>query len=169
MINLKAVVIALFFASFSFVTPEAKSTISKEVEKLGRELQKESALMFSKENFLNQDDLLAEGEEGKTFDHKNPPKNLLEADVTEIVERGQSFEAIDEAEPFLQRSLEICSNADENGYSGGLQVIENPRGEVEIRTETCEDHVSRLYTALQIREVNVIPEVLEKQKICKGI
>jgi len=167
-INLKALVIALLFTGFSFGTLEAKTKISKEVEKLGRELQKETALMFSTENFLNQDDLLAEDEEGQTFDHKNPPRNLLEADITEVVERGQSFEAIDEAEPFLQCSLEICSNADENGYSGGLQAIENPQGEVEIRTETCEDHVSRLYTALQIREVNVIPEVLEKQKICKG-
>ena len=168
MINLKALVIALLFAGFSFATLEAKTKISKEVEKLGRELQKETALMFSTENFLNQDDLLAEDEEGKTFDHKNPPRNLLEADITEVVERGQSFEAIDEAEPFLQRSLEICSNGDEHGYSGGLQVIENPQEEVEIRTETCEDHVSRLYTVSQTREVNVIPEVLEKRTICKG-
>jgi len=167
-INLKAVVIALLFTGFSFATLEAKTKISKEVEKLGRELQKETALMFSKENFFNQDDLLAEGEEGQTFDHKNPPRNLLEADITEVVERGQSFEAIDEAEPFLQRSLEICSNGDEHGYSGGLQVINNPQGEVEIRTETCEDHVSRLYTVSQTREVNVIPEVLEKRTICKG-
>jgi hypothetical protein len=167
-INLKGAGVALLVAGFSFATLEAKSTISKEVEKLGRELQKETALMFSKENFLNQDDLLAEDEEGQTFDHKSPPRNLLEADVTEVVERGQTFEAIDEAEPFLQQSLKICSNADEYDYSGGLQVINNPQGEVEIRTETCEDHVSRLYTALQIREVNVIPEVLEKRKTCKG-
>ena len=168
MINLKALVIALLFAGFSFAPLEAKSKISKEVEKLGRELQKETALMFSTENFFNQEDLLAEGEEGKTFDHKTPPRNFLEADVTEVVERGQSFETIDEAEPFLQRSLEICSNADEHGYSGGLQVIETPKEEVEIRTETCEDHVSRLYTASQRRDVNIIPEVLEKRNICKG-
>ena len=48
--------VLLLYSFLASVAPlEAKGKISKEVEKLGRELQKETALFFDTENFLEQD------------------------------------------------------------------------------------------------------------------
>lgn len=151
-------VIALLLLIGESAPLEAKSKLSKEVEKLGVELQKETALFFDTDGFFKQDELVSRREEGQAFDYKNPPVNPLKKDITESTESGQYIEGIDSAEPFLQKSFQICSNSNE---PSSLE-------EQNTETQTCEEHASKVLKIQQLREVTIIPEITDTKKVCPG-
>ena len=149
----------LLYSFLASVAPlEAKGKISKEVEKLGRELQKETALFFDTENFLEQDDLVSKREEGQTFNYEKPPENPLEKDITSAASRGQYIEGVDSAETFLQRSWQISSNSNESSFLEEENTV----------TKTCVEHISKVSKLLQHRETAVVPEITETKKVCPG-
>ena len=138
---------------------ESQKIDMKEVKKLGNELRKDLNELFKTETLLTQDDILPDSQRGKRFDGTNVQKSVFALELEKSLEES-NMEDIDETEDFLQLSVQIIDDLDNEEKAGEVSH--------EYREEICEESFANVHRLKEIRSVKVIPAITETRLTCRG-